>query len=68
MKIVAFTGVGISKSAGIPTFKGIKEKLSVEFRDNNPEEFESAINKLREMLKDKDSFIKKVESVVEELR
>lgn len=32
------------------------------------EEFECAINKLREMLKDKDSFIKKVESVVEELR
>lgn len=32
------------------------------------EEFETALNKLREMLKDKDSFIKKVESVVEELR
>ena len=32
------------------------------------EEFENALNKLREMLKDKEAFVKRVESVVEELR
>lgn len=50
MKIVAFTGAGISKSAGIPTFEeieGIKEKLSTEFKESNPKEFEEAINLLK---------------------
>ena len=57
MKIVAFTGAGISKSAGIPTFEeieGIKEKLSVEFKETNQEEFESAINLLKSNVKDKE--------------
>lgn len=57
MKIVAFTGAGISKSAGIPTFEeveGIKEKLSVEFKENHPEEFEKAINLLKNNVKDKE--------------
>ena len=47
MKFVVFTGAGISKSAGIPTFEeipGIKEKLSVDFKESNPKEFEEAIN------------------------
>lgn len=50
MKIVAFTGAGISKSAGIPTFEEIpeiKDKLSIEFKENNPKEFEEAINLLK---------------------
>lgn len=50
MKIVAFTGAGISKSAGIPTFEevpGLKDKLSVEFKEAYPEEFEKAINTLK---------------------
>ena len=42
MKIIAFTGAGISKSAGIPTFldtPGAKEKFSVEYRKANPVDF-----------------------------
>ena len=42
MKIIAFTGAGISKSAGIPTFldtPGVKEKFSVEYREANPVDF-----------------------------
>ena len=57
MKIVAFTGAGISKAAGIPTFAeipGIKEKLSVEFKQKNPEEFNKAINLLKTNVKDKE--------------
>lgn len=56
MKIVVFTGAGISKSAGIPTFEeisGIKDKLSVEFKKSNPKEFEEAINLLKNNVKDK---------------
>ena len=56
MKFVVFTGAGISKSAGIPTFEeipGIKEKLSVDFKDSNPKEFEEAINLLKSNVKDK---------------
>ena len=57
MKVVAFTGAGISKSAGIPTFEevdGIKEKLSVEFKENNRKEFEEAINLLKANVADKE--------------
>lgn len=42
MKVIAFTGAGISKSAGIPTFEevdGLKEKLSVEFKKEHFNEF-----------------------------
>ena len=44
--MVAFTGAGISKSAGIPTFEeieGIKEKLSVEFKETNPKELKKQL-------------------------
>ena len=57
MNIVAFTGAGISKSAGIPTFldiPGIKDKLSVEFKNEHPQEFEEAINLLKNNVKDKE--------------
>ena len=56
MKFVVFTGAGISKFAGIPTFEeipGIKEKLSVDFKESNPKEFEEAINLLKSNVKDK---------------
>ena len=56
MKFVVFTGAGVSKSAGIPTFEeipGIKEKLSVDFKESNPKEFEEAINLLKSNVKDK---------------
>ena len=42
MKIIAFTGAGISKSAGIPTFEdtpGVSEKFSVEYKKEHPAEF-----------------------------
>ena len=57
MKIVAFTGAGMSKSAGIPTFEeipGIKEKLSIEFKESYPKEFEEAINLLKTNVADKE--------------
>ncbi|MCR5265877.1 MAG: hypothetical protein K6E29_04710 [Cyanobacteria bacterium RUI128] len=60
VRIVAFTGAGISKSAGIPTFEeveGLKEKLSVEYKVNHPQEFQNAINKLKAGVKDKEPTI-----------
>ena len=60
MEIVAFTGAGISKSAGIPTFEeveGLKEKLSVDFKESHPQEFENAINQLKNSVKDKEPTI-----------
>lgn len=56
LNIVAFTGAGISASAGIPTFldiPGIKDKLSVEFKQKHLEEFNKAINLLKDNVKDK---------------
>lgn len=48
--VIALTGAGISRSAGIPTFQdipGIKEKLSVWFKKDHPDEFEETMNELR---------------------
>lgn len=49
-KIVAFTGAGISKASGIPTFeeiKGIKERLTLENKTNNPSDYYAAIDMLK---------------------
>ena len=49
--VIALTGAGISKSAGIPTFQefpGISEKLSVTYKKNHPDGF----NKIMEMFKE----------------
>ena len=60
MNIIAFTGAGISKSAGIPTFEEIpnlKNKLSVEFKKEHPKEFQEAIDSLVNAVKDKEPTI-----------
>lgn len=57
MHIIAFTGAGISNSAGIPTFEevpNLKEKLSVEFKEAHPKEFQEAIDGLIDTVKDKE--------------
>jgi len=41
-KIVAFTGAGISKASGVPTFQemdGVREKLSIDYFLSNTEDF-----------------------------
>lgn len=46
-RVVAFTGAGISKPSGIPTFNelgDIRQKLSREYFKNNPKEFYEALN------------------------
>ena len=56
MKIIAFTGAGISKAAGIPTFeevKGLKDKLSIDYKNANPEEFEKIKNSIITNMKGK---------------
>ena len=49
--VIALTGAGISKSAGIPTFQefpGITEKLSVTYRKAHPDGFNKTMNMLKE--------------------
>ena len=57
MKVIAFTGAGISKSAGIPTFEevpGLKDKLTVEFKNAHPEEYKIAKDQMVDSMKDKE--------------
>lgn len=52
--ILAFTGSGISKESGIPTFEdmgNLREKLSREYANNNPVEYQNALNILIEASK-----------------
>jgi NAD-dependent deacetylase len=49
--VLALTGAGISKSAGIPTFQdipGIKEKLTIWFKKDHPDEFEETMNNMKD--------------------
>lgn len=60
MKIVAFTGAGISKSAGIPTFEeieGLKESLTLEFKTEYPEEYKQIRQAMIDNMKDKEPTI-----------
>lgn len=57
MKVIAFTGAGISKSAGIPTFEevdGLKDKLSVEFKQEHRDEFIDAMCSLKRSVENKE--------------
>ncbi len=48
--VIALTGAGISKSAGIPTFQefpGISEKLSINYKRSNPEDFSKVMSMLK---------------------
>ena len=57
MKIIAFTGAGISKSAGIPTFEevpGLKGKLSLDYKNANPEEYQKARDEMIKNMVDKE--------------
>ena len=56
MKVIAFTGAGISKSAGIPTFEevpGLKGKLSLEYKNAHPKEYAEARAKILDTIRDK---------------
>ena len=57
MNVIAFTGAGISKAAGIPTFEevpNLKDKLTVEFKQSNPVEFFDTMETLIDTVKDKE--------------
>lgn len=57
MNVVALTGAGISKAAGIPTFQevqGLKEKLTQSYKDNHPKEFQEAYDDLIQNVTDKE--------------
>ena len=48
--VIALTGAGISKAAGIPTFQefpGITEKLSVNYKKAHPQEFNETMDTLK---------------------
>lgn len=57
MKIVAFTGAGISKPSGIPTFQEypeLKEMLTRDFADAYPDHYQEVRNGLLEQLQGKE--------------
>lgn len=50
-RIVAFTGAGISKASGIPTFEDLgdlRDKLSRSYFEHNPEDFYSVLTAMKE--------------------
>ncbi|RIY34552.1 transcriptional regulator [Psittacicella hinzii] len=50
MKVIAFTGAGISKQSNIPTFMEcpeVRDKLHRCFAQNNPEEYRKTISQLK---------------------
>ena len=54
--MLALTGAGISKASGIPTFEdvpGLKQKLSVEYKNTHKAEFKEAMQTLKDVVKDK---------------
>lgn len=56
MNTIAFTGAGISKASGIPTFEevpGLKDKLSLEFKRKHSQEFKKVLKELEAGIKDK---------------
>ena len=56
-KIVFFTGAGISKESGIPTFdemEGIRDKLTRAFATKHPEEYSTVVQDFIRMLSDKE--------------
>lgn len=57
MKIIAFTGAGVSKESGIDTFQdrpGIREKLTRTFALDYPEEFRKVMKEFRDCLSGKE--------------
>lgn len=55
--IVFFTGAGISKESGIPTFDemdGIRDKLTREYATKYPEQYKKVIDEFVNMLSDKE--------------
>ena len=48
-KVIFFTGAGISVDSGIPTFQdqpSIRDKLTRDFANENPEEYRSTIRQM----------------------
>lgn len=57
MKIIAFTGAGISKDSGIDTFQdrpGIRDKLTRTYAMTHPAEYKKVIEEFRNNIKDKE--------------
>lgn len=56
MRVVAFTGAGISKESGIDTFQdrpGIREKLTRSFANRHPEEYKKIMREFCDSVKGK---------------
>jgi NAD-dependent deacetylase len=54
MNIVAFTGAGISKASGVPTFTDmpeIRERLTRDFATDYPAEHAEVLEKMRQMMR-----------------